>query len=589
MPKPPVAAQRPHSFTHHGITVEDPYAWLHDQSYPEVDDKDVLAYLEAENDYFEAVMTPHKATIDALFEEIKARQKPDDATVPVKDGAYYYQSRFAEGQQYRVYTRWTGTADPAEASDVETILDVPALAEGKDFFRLGTFSVSHDHRYLAYSTDTDGSERYTLVVKDLETGELLAERIENTRGPVVWASDNKTILYLISNEQWRPYQVRRHTLGSDVGTDPIVFEEADEGFFVGLGQTMSRKYITINTGDHVTSEVRLLASADPSAELRLVAPRRTGHEYDIEHQEERLIIRTNDQHKNFRVVTVPVDAPDEENWKTLIAGSDTHYITGMECFRDWIVLEERVEGLDRIRIMDSAGQSHFVEFPDQTYVAHINANEQYETSEVRLSYTSLVTPYTIFDYTIEPRTLTTRKVQEIPSGYDAAAYTTQRRMAKARDGVEVPVSIVYRKDTPLDGTAPLYLYGYGAYGSAMSPSFGTSRLSLLDRGFVYAIAHIRGGDELGYQWYEDGKLDKRTNTFNDFVDVARFLIDREIHAVRSHRNCRRQRRRGADGRGRQSGARALGCGGSARAFCRRPQHHARRQLAPHTPGVARMG
>ena len=528
---PPVAQQRPHSFTYHGITIEDPWHWLRDQDYPTVDDEDVLAYLNAENEYFEARMAPYQGLTDAIFEEIKGRQQPDLASVPWKDGEWYYQWKFAEESQYRIWLRWpTGgpanneKAREAPTSDVETLLDEPQLAEGLEYFRLGSLSVSNGGTLLAYATDTDGSERYKLVVKDLQTGQLLPEEIPGTIGRVVWSADDSSLLYTVVDDNWRPWQVRRHVLGQPVDEDTVVYEEADPGFFVGIGESASREYIIIGAGDHVTSEVRLVPAADPGADPIVVSPRRANHEYSIDHQGDRFVIRTNDTHKNSRLATAPGDDPTEATWQPLVDASDAHYIRGFDTFQDFIAVEVRIDGLDHVRLMWRDGKEKSIEFPESAYSASVGRNREFQTDTLRLDYTSMVTPSTVFDYHLNTEELEVRQVQEVPSGYNASEYVTDRLLAPARDGVAVPVSIVRHKDTPVDGSAPLYLYGYGAYGYAIPPSFSTTRLSLLDRGFIYAIAHIRGGDDLGYHWYEAGKLDRRTNTFNDFVDVARHLV-----------------------------------------------------------------
>ena len=529
---PPLAEQRPHSYTHHDITIEDPWQWLRDADYPTVDDEDVLAYLNAENAYFEANMEPHKELTDAIFEEIKGRQQPDLASVPWKDGDWYYQWKFAEESQYRIWLRWpaadSGTREMARegpTADVETLLDEPVLAEGLEYFRLGSLSVSNAGSLLAYGTDTDGSERYKLVIKNPETGEMLPEEIPETIGRVVWSSHDSSILYTVVDDNWRPWQVRRHVLGEPVDQDTVVYEETDPGFFVGIGESASKEYIIIGAGDHVTSEVRLIPAADPGADPIVVAPRRANHEYSIDHQGDRFIIRTNDTHKNTRLATAPGDDPTEQAWVPLVDASDTHYIRGFDTFQDFIAVEVRIDGLDHVQLMSRDGNSRYIQFPESAYTAGIGRNREFQTDTLRLDYTSMVTPSTVFDYHLDSEELEVRQVQEVPSGYEASEYVTERLLARARDGVEVPVSVVRHKDTPLDGSAPLYLYGYGAYGYAIPPSFSTTRLSLLDRGFIYALAHIRGGDDLGYHWYEAGKLDRRTNTFNDFVDIARYLVD----------------------------------------------------------------
>ncbi len=521
-PTAPVAPQKPYRFTRHGITVEDPYHWLRDPGYPDVTDPEILGYVEAENAYFEAVMAPQQALIDELFAELKARQQPDEAAVPWKDGAYEYQWRFADGAEYRKWVRW-----PVGFPDrVTTILDEPALAEGSDYFNLGGLDISPNGRYLAYTTDTDGSERYSLHVKDLESGDLLPDTLTGIGSGTVWANDNATLFYVVLSENWQPYLVRSHRLGQRVSTDRDIYEESSGTFFVSIDKTHSDAFIIIGAGDHVTSEARVIPADAPMTSPKLIAARRANHEYDVEHHGDYFYIRTNDTHKNFRVVRAPTAHPEETNWETVIAGSDRDYLTGLDCFADFFVLEERIDGLDQIRIRDYGGDEHRIEFPEASYDAGLGTNAEYAASVLRIGYDSMVTPQTVYDYDLASRTLVTRKVRQVPSGYDASRYTTERLLAPARDGVNIPISIVYRNDFERDGTQPLYLYGYGAYGVAMSPNFSSARLSLLDRGFAYAIAHIRGGDELGYAWYETGKLGQRTNTFNDFIDAAKFLIKR---------------------------------------------------------------
>jgi len=517
---PPQAARKPHRFTAQGVEIEDPYAWLRDPGYPEVKDPEILAHLEAENAYFEQVMAPKAGLTETIFQELKGRIKEDDASVPAKDGAFLYHWRFAPGAQYRTWLR-----RPVAGGEEAVILDEPALAKGQDFFRLRGLEVSPDDSLLAWSADSDGSERFVIRIKALASEELLDEAIPNTSGSVVWASDSKTLLYVELNENLRPFRVRAHVLGSPVAEDRVLYEEADDGFFVHIGQTQSRAFLVIGAGDHVTSEVRLLPAGEPFAEAVMVAPREAGHEYDLDHAGERFFIRTNDRHNNFRIATAPVATPEREHWQELIGPSERHYLRGLAAFQDQLVVQERVDGLDQIRIRRHAdGEEHHVAFPEASYAAGLGENPEFAVDRLRLVYTSMVTPPTVFDYDFGTRQLETRKVQEIPSGYDPGRYVTKRLLATARDGATVPISLVHAKDFPPDGSGVLHLYGYGAYGMGMSPSFSTARLSLLDRGFAYAIAHIRGGDELGYHWYEDGKLDKRENTFNDFVDCARHLI-----------------------------------------------------------------
>ena len=529
LPSPPVAGKRPHSYTRHGITIEDPWRWLRDPKYPNVDDADVLAYLAAENDYFQAKMSPHRELTEAIFEEIKAREQPDLSSVPWKRGEWYYQWRYEDGGQYRMWQRWPADAPNAReapTANARVILDEPALAEGFEYFQLGAMSVSNDGALLAYSTDTYGSERYMMVIKSLDTGDMLEDEIRDTIGGAVWSADDTSFFYTVVDENWRPWQVRLHTLGKPVENDPIIYEETDPGFFIGVSPTSSREYIIVSASDHITSEIRLVPASDPKTEPILISPRRTGHEYWLDHQGDRFIICTNDEHKNNRLATAPAHDPTENAWTPLVDASDSHYILGFDAFHDFIAVQERIDGLDQIRLIDRADKSTYISFPEPSYTVHLSVNPEFQTDTLRLAYSSLVTPNTVFDYHLDSGELEVRKVQQVPSGYDSSEYVTERVMTTARDGTKVPASIIRRRDTPTDGSAPLYLYSYGAYGFAFPPSFSTSRLSLLDRGFIYAIAHIRGGDDLGYHWYEAGKLDKRTNTFNDFVDVANSLVER---------------------------------------------------------------
>ena len=519
-PTPPVAATRPHRFTMHGITIDDPWAWLKDPNYPDVTDKDVLAYLEEENAYFEAQMAPHRPLVDRLYEEMKARIKEDESSVPQKDGDHLYWTAFETGGQYRKWWR-----RPVAGGPDELLLDEPALAEGKEYFRLGAFSVSNDASKLAYAIDDNGSERFTIHVKDLTTGELLPDTIPGMLSEIVWTADDSGFLYGLANKEWRTDNARVHRLGTDPAEDVELYHEDDEGYRVAVGETSDRKWIVIGTGDHVTSEIRLLPASDPFAEPILIAQRLPGREYDVDTHGDTLFIHTNDTDPMWRLVTAPITAPGE--WTERIAPSPHFYMTGVECIRDFFIVEGRENGLDQIEIhaYDPAAAPRRIPFPEASYAAGLGDNPEYAQTVLRLGYESMVTPGTVYDYDTATSQLTTLKVQEIPSGYDAAKYDTQRLKITVRDGTAVPVSIVYPRDFPRDGTRPLFLYAYGAYGHAIAPGFSTGILSLLDRGFAYAIAHIRGGDDLGQQWYHDGKLEKRTNTFNDFVDVAKGLVE----------------------------------------------------------------
>ncbi|QMW24666.1 S9 family peptidase [Sandaracinobacteroides saxicola] len=517
---PPVARATDFSFTLHGTVVKDPYKWLKDEGYPKVDDAEVLAYLNAENAWFEQEMKPQSMLVEALFEQMKARIKEDDASVPYPDGDWAYFNRFDPamkgGSQYRNWYRM-----PRNGGPETLILSEPALADGKKYFRLGAFAVSPDARLLAYSMDDDGSERFKLIVRDLGTGKDIVTIASNSLGQPAWSSDGKSLLWVEASEQWRPFRVRRHVLGGATGNDPTLYEEKDSSFFVGLDLSQDRRWFLVSAADHVTSEIRLIPAGDPGATPLVVSPRKTGREYAVDVRGDTLFIRTNDTHRNFRVATASIANPGE--WADLIPGSDRHYIRGITAFASYLAITERLDGLDQIRLRMPDNSDRYVKLPEASYTVSLSTNAEADAPLLRLSYSSMVTPTTVYDYDVAKDALVTRKVQEIPSGYNAADYATERLMARARDGVMVPVSVVYKKGYRKDGSQPLHVYGYGAYGLAVPPSFSTSVLSLLDRGFAYAIAHIRGGDDLGYQWYLDGKLMKRTNTFNDFVDVTRFL------------------------------------------------------------------
>ncbi|MBX3594763.1 S9 family peptidase [Sphingomonas sp.] len=517
---PPVAATRAHSFERHGVRVEDPWHWLRDPGYPNVTDKDVLAYLEAENAYYETVMAPLKPLADTLFAEMRGRIKEDEATVPQRDGDYLYWTDFEQGGEYR---RWWRR--PVAGGDDQLILDEPALAAGKDYFRLGGFSVSNNGRLLAYAYDDNGSERFLLRVKDLDTGAHLPDEIPGTLSDIVWIADDSGFLYGTANDQWRTDNARFHRLGEPVEQDAELYHEDDEGYRVAVGETQSRKWITVSTGDHTTSEVRLLPADNPFADFILVAPRKEGREYDVEEHDGTLFIHTNDTHTNWRLCTASIDAPGE--WAERIAPSADFYMTGVTTFADFFVVEGREAGLDQIELHRYGGGAPTrIAFPEASYVASLGDNPEYAMDRLRIGYESMVTPGTVYDYHVAGGNLEVRKVQEIPSGYDGSRYATERLHIAARDGTDIPCSIVYPKDFPRDGSGKVYLYAYGAYGYAIPPGFSTARMSFLDRGVAFAIAHIRGGDDLGQQWYLDGKLEKRANSFNDFVDVARGLIER---------------------------------------------------------------
>ncbi|UUR07572.1 S9 family peptidase [Sphingomonas glaciei] len=518
LPQPPRAEQRPTSFTRHGIKVDDPYAWLRDAGYPKVDDLAVLDYLKAENAYFEAWKKPHEGLVETLFQELKGRQKEDDRSVPVKDGDWLYWWAFKPGAQYRQWFR-----KPVAGGAEQLILDEVKEAEGKEYFRLGALEVSPDGRLAAVMADVNGSERFKLEIRDLATGKVLDTVTEVGVGTPVWSADGKAVLFTETNKEWRSYRARYHRIGDDPKNARTVYEEKqDKGFSVGLSKSQDDSLIFISAGDNRTSEVRFVPAADPLATQVLISPRKENRLYEADAAHGKLWLLTNDNHINFRLASADPKQPGD--WAEVIPGSDRTYLRGVTAFRDHLAISSRVDGLDQLTLRDyRTGASERIPFTEASYTASLAGNPEYAPAAYRLSYSSMVTPATVYDYDPGSKQLTTLKVQELPSGYDASQYVTERLMLPARDGKKVPVSIVYKKGYRKDGSQPLFLYAYGAYGYAIPPSFSSARLSLLDRGFAYAIAHIRGGDDLGYGWYLDGTAKNRWNTFHDFVDAAKGL------------------------------------------------------------------
>jgi oligopeptidase B len=517
--QPPVARRGTHRFTLHGITIEDPYAWLRDKDYPKVDDPEILAYLKAENAYFEERMRNQSMLVEALFEEMKGRIQEDDASVPYPDGDWLYWWAFETGGQYRNwYRRPRGTTEGDTSRD-QLILSEPKLAEGKAYFRLGTLEVSPDGRLLAYSTDSNGAERYTLLIRDIATGKDLETVATEMKGGIAWTADSRGLVWTNASPEWRSTKAFLYRMGTPESR--LLLEEKDARFDLFVGKTQDRRWIALGANAADTTELRLLDSGDPAGRSLLVRPRKEGVRYIVDTRGDTAFVLTNDTHVNFRIATAPI--ADLASLTTLVEGTAQSYLTGMTAFGSFLAVEERLAGLDQIRLIFPDGTDRRVAFPEASYTASLGVNAEPDTKALRINYSSMVTPATVFDYQLPFRTLVTRKVQKIPSGYDASQYATERLMAPVRDGTLVPVSVVYRKDYVKDGTRPLHVYGYGSYGIATPPYFSSARLSLLDRGFAYAIVHTRGGDDLGYQWYLDGRLEKRENTFNDFVDATRYL------------------------------------------------------------------
>ncbi|WP_020086373.1 S9 family peptidase [Hyphomicrobium zavarzinii] len=527
LPAPPVAQRKPVVSTHHGVTLTDDYAWLRADNWqdvmrePALLDADIRAYLEAENAYTQAALGSTAALQAELFQEMKGRLKPDDSTVPAPDGPFEYFANYVAGGQY---PRLCRRARNSEGEHV--LLDGNAEAEGKPYWDLGGKAHSPDHRLLAYSVDDKGSELYTIRIRDLETGRDLTDEIPDTRGEIVWANDSQTLLYIRLDANHRPLFVYRHRIGTPVSEDVLVYEEKDIGFYVGLDKTLSGKFLIVDAHDHQSNEVYLIDADKPDSPLVLVEKRVHGHEYQVDHHGDRLIITTNSGGaEDFRICETPADKPGQANWREILAHKPGRLIIDVAVFKDHLVRLEREDSLPRIIVRAlSDGAEHAIAFGEEAYALGMSEGYEFDTTTLRFTYSSMTTPAETYDYDMAKRTRVLRKRQEIPSGHNPADYVTRRLFAPAADGETVPVSILYRKGTPLDGSAPLFLYGYGSYGISIPASFSTTRLSLVDRGFIFAIAHIRGGKDKGYHWYTDGKLDKKLNTFTDFIASGEHLV-----------------------------------------------------------------
>jgi oligopeptidase B len=514
---PPEAARRRTVHRLHGDERVDDWYWLRDR-----DDPQVTAYLEAENGYTEA-MTAHTTELRGrLYEEIRGRIQETDETAPTPHGGHWYFHRTVEGLQYAIHCRRAGAPDGPEL----VLLDENELAKGHDYFRLGVLTVSPDHSKLAYSTDTSGAERYTLRVRDLEAGRDLADEIPNTYYGLAWSSDSRTLFYTRPDEAMRPYQLWRHVLGADPADDVCVYEEPDDRFFLSVHRTRSGAFVVLSVQSMVTSEIRVLAAGDPEGEFRLVEPRRQGVEYSLDHRGDRFYLVTNDEAPNFRLMEAPVDTPGRARWRELVAHHEEVRLLGVSAFDGHLALYERADGLRRIRVVDpETAEGDPIEQPESVYTTHPGDNREFDTDELRFLYTSLVTPPTVVDHNVKTGVRTIRK-QEPVIGYEPERYRTERTWATAPDGERVPISYVHRRDRRQQ-PGPALLVGYGSYEASSDPVFSAARVSLLDRGFVVAIAHVRGGGELGRRWYERGKLEYKRNTFTDFVACAEQLVAEE--------------------------------------------------------------
>ena len=520
---PPKADPKRQETTIHGHPLVDDYAWLRDKEDPKT-----IAYLNAENAWTAAVMEPTAELQEKLYREMLSHIRETDVSVPFREGDFWYYSRTEEGLQYPIYCRKHETLDAPEI----VILNVNKLAEGESFMAIGAFTVSDDGNLLAYSTDTKGFRQYTLHVKDLRTGELLPERVERV-GSIVWAADNKTLFYTVEDEvQKRQYQLYRHVLGTPHEQDVLIYEETDERFNIGAGRTRDRKYIVLESGSHTTSEARFMPSDAPAGELRLIAPRRDNIEYYLDHRNGLWFIRINDTGRNFRLVTAPVEDSAPQNWLELLPHRSEVMLEDIELFAGFYVACERENGLQHLYVRRFTGTSvetapaQEIGFPEPVYSAHPHVNRTFETNAFRYAYQSLVTPGSVYEYDINTAESKLLKQQEVPGGFDRTNYVSERIFATAHDGVKVPISLVYRKDTFQHGKNPLYVYGYGSYGYSLPVGFNSNRLCLLDRGFVMAYAHIRGGGDLGKPWHDAGRLLQKRNTFTDFIAAVEHLTAR---------------------------------------------------------------
>jgi oligopeptidase B len=531
-PLAPRARRVPLVSSRHGIRRVDDYAWLRASNWQSVMrdpaqlDPAIRAHLEAENAYLHSVMADTEAFQELLFAEMKGRIKEDDSTVPAPDGTFAYYTRYVTGGQHPLFCRM-----PRDGGEERVLVDGNALAKPHSYFRIAGVAHSPDHELIAYAVDTKGSEFYAVNVIEAATGKLIDSRITDNNGSLEWANDSRSLLYIWVDDEHRPRKLLSHAIGAD-SPDALIHEQNDPGFFLGIGATQDRRYLLLSVHDHETAEISLIDAADPSAAPRLVAPREPEHDYSVEHHDGRLVILTNSGGaEDYRIVEAPVESPGPENWREIEPHRPGRLILDVVAYKDFLVRLEREDGLPRIVVRRfSNGEEHQIALDEEAYSLGLSAGYEYDTPILRFTYSSMTTPAQVFDYDMAARTRVLRKTQEVPSGHDPSLYVTRRVMAPAKDGETVPVSLLYRQETKLDGTAPLLLYGYGAYGMSIPAGFSTNALSLVDRGFVYAIAHVRGGKDKGYRWYKDGKREKKINTFTDFIAAGEHLAAQNFTA-----------------------------------------------------------
>lgn len=518
----PVCEKKPKELIAHGDTRLDPYYWLNDYFKKGPDSSNVVAYLEAENRYYDTMMAGTKTLQEDLFKEMKARIKEKDESVPYLKNGYYYYNRLVEGKDYFVFCRKKGSLNAPE----EVLLDVNTLAEGHAYYSAAGFSISPDNNLMAYAVDTVSRRQYVIMVKNLQTGEMYADRIQNTEGDPVWAADNKTLFYTAKNPvTLLSEKIKRHKLGTDPSTDAVVYEEKDPSNYIGVGKSKSDKYIFITSQATLSSEIRMIDASTPEAAFTVFQPRMKEVLYNVDHAGSLFYIRTNLNAKNFKIATCPENATASNNWTDIVPHKDDVLVQDIDLFKDHLAVQERKNGLTQVHIINTSNkQEHFLAFDEPTYAAYLAYTPEYNSSVIRFNYTSLTTPATVYDYDMNAKTKKLMKQQEVVGGHNPADYVTERIYATASDGTKVPMSVVYKKGFEKNGQAPVLLYGYGSYGASMDASFSSVRLSLLNRGFAFAIAHIRGGQEMGRYWYEDGKMMKKKNTFTDFISCAEHLI-----------------------------------------------------------------
>ncbi len=519
---PPVAQKIATELTIHGHTRIDEYFWLRERENPAV-----TAYLAAENGYTGAAMKHTEALQEKLFKEMTGRISPDDMSVPYAENGYFYYTRFEKGREYPIHCRRHGSMKAPE----EVLLNVNEMAEGHEYYNVTGLAVSPDNGTLAFGVDAVSRRRYTIHFKDLETGRILDDRIADTTGRTAWAGDNRTVFYAVKDETLRPFRIARHAVGTNVSADVVIFDETDPTFNAGVTRSKSGRYIFITSHSTLSTEYRFLDAGRPDGEFHVVQPREPDHEYDVDHFGDEFFIVTNLAARNFRLMKTPVSKPSKDHWTEVIAHRGDVLLQGIELFDRYLVASERQDGLTRLRIIRWDGLSdHYLDFGEETYSAGIAENREFDSDLLRFEYSSLTTPNSTYDYDMAAKEKTLLKREKVLGGFDPGDYKSERLYATARDGVKIPISLVYRKGIGKDAANPLLLYGYGSYGASMDAAFRSNILSLLDRGFVYAIAHIRGGQEMGRNWYEDGKLFKKKNTFTDFIDCAEHLCERKFTA-----------------------------------------------------------